>query len=96
MNEQLKSEQSGSVEPDPLLDVIGVRRKVDSYPVFGRDHSCRGHVRLDLDRIGHANQTEFCITIGCNGYLSPYEARQYAARLLEVADHAELRIGTRS
>lgn len=64
-------------------------RDVRSLPVLGADKTVRGYVRLDMDRIGHSKQTEFCITIDTTSYLSPMEARAFAHRLREVADSAE-------
>jgi hypothetical protein len=64
-------------------------RDVRSLPVLGEDDTCRGWVRFDADRVGHANQTEFCITIDTTSYLSPVEARRFAERLREVADDAD-------
>lgn len=65
-------------------------RDVRATPVFGQDGSCRGWVRLDADRVGHADQTEFCVTVEAGSYLSPFEARAYADRLREVADAADV------
>jgi hypothetical protein len=70
-------------------------RNVVSLPVRGDDGSCRGWVRLDRDRIGHANQTEFCITIDVTGYLSPSEVRALAERLVDVASAAEIHLVAR-
>ncbi len=70
--------------------MTGYVRDVRSTPIRGADGSTRGWVRLDMDRIGHANQTEFCITIDTSSYLSPLEARLFATRLRELADSAEV------
>lgn len=64
-------------------------RDVRSLPIRGADGTTRGWVRLDADRVGHANQTEFCITINTTSYLSPAEAQAFAAALLTTAALAE-------
>lgn len=64
-------------------------RDVRAFPVRGRDGSVRGWVRLDADRVGHANQVEFCITIDTTSYPSPHEAREFAAGLIATAALAD-------
>lgn len=75
-----------------------VTRNVEATPVYGEDGSVRGWVRLDADRVGHDNQTQFCITVDTSSFLSPDEARAFAKTLSQVADDAEVRLalgGTR-
>ena len=65
-------------------------REVLALPVFGEDKSCRGHVRIDVDRLTAAPiRTEFCITIDTSSFLSSWEARAFAAQLIEAADQAD-------
>lgn len=72
----------GDVTPD-------IRRDVRAEPVFGEDRSCRGWVRVDVDRIVRPDATDFCITIDTTSYLSPFEARAFARALVFQADEAE-------
>lgn len=69
---------------------IDLTRDVRSFPVCDAAGMTRGWVRLDADRVGHANQTQFCITVDTTGaYLSPFEALAFAAKLKVVAAEAE-------
>lgn len=67
----------------------GPTRKVRTMPILDASGSCRGWVRLDEDRIGHAKQTQYCITIDTSGYLSPEDARVTAQMLEELANIAD-------
>lgn len=65
-------------------------RDVRALPVLGEDASCRGHVRIDVDRLrGQPVFTGLCITIDTTSYLSPWEARAFAAQLIKAADKAD-------
>lgn len=58
--------------------------------VLGEDASCRGWVRIDVDRLhGKPIRTDFCITIDTSSYLNPFEARAFADALRKQADEAE-------
>ena len=65
-------------------------RDVRALPVFGEDKSCRGWVRIDVDRLtARPIRTDFCITIDTTSYLSPWEARAFAEQLVKAADEAD-------